>query len=254
MKHSDFRTGTEFHTDSGRWRCTDIGTRTITAIKLDHDDDPSWYNGPPYAVTETVFDEYDFEACRRARRKKRTTEPVDSEPMFKNPWTWTPPKYLCPTIEPAIHTEPLRQQRILGRLIRELMDAHHLTPDKLADRVFPHPDRKANADRQPFGDHRGFKSAQAEQRNNFAKWIAAIAARPPKNEGLVASVNDLCALDLVFGFELGHFAHVNADDCARRLAATDATFLAAISPFKCTTRRQHALRDFAHVWRSRFER
>jgi hypothetical protein len=35
----------------------------IVAIKLNHDDDPSWYNGPPYAVAELVFDEYDMEAC-----------------------------------------------------------------------------------------------------------------------------------------------------------------------------------------------
>ena len=25
--------------------------------------DESWYNGPPYAVAEEVFDEYDFEGC-----------------------------------------------------------------------------------------------------------------------------------------------------------------------------------------------
>jgi len=41
-------------------RCTDIGTRVIVAIRIDdHPDDPSWYNGPPYAVAESVFDEYD---------------------------------------------------------------------------------------------------------------------------------------------------------------------------------------------------
>jgi len=28
-----------------------------------HPDDESWYNGPPYAVVERVFDEYDFEGC-----------------------------------------------------------------------------------------------------------------------------------------------------------------------------------------------
>ena len=54
--------GLEFYAGGGKFRCTDKGTRTIVAIKLDHDDDPSWYNGPPYAVAETVFDEYDLEA------------------------------------------------------------------------------------------------------------------------------------------------------------------------------------------------
>jgi hypothetical protein len=66
MKHSDFRIGCEFLCGRGRWRCTDVGKRTIAAIRLNHDDDPAWYNGPPYAVVESVFDEYDIEACERA--------------------------------------------------------------------------------------------------------------------------------------------------------------------------------------------
>jgi hypothetical protein len=46
-----------------RWRCRDIGTRVITAIKLDHEDDLSWYNRPPYAVAEDVFDEGGVMGC-----------------------------------------------------------------------------------------------------------------------------------------------------------------------------------------------
>jgi hypothetical protein len=64
MKHSDFTIGQEFLCGEKRWRCTDKGTRTIVAICLDgHPDDPSWFNGPPYAVAETVFDEEDMEGC-----------------------------------------------------------------------------------------------------------------------------------------------------------------------------------------------
>jgi|SRR4029077_12255069 len=70
MKPSDFKIGTEFLTGSGRWRCTDVGKRTIAAIKLDHDDDPSWYNGPPYAVAEHVFDEYDLEGISPAPKRR----------------------------------------------------------------------------------------------------------------------------------------------------------------------------------------
>jgi hypothetical protein len=70
VKHSKFKIGTEFLTGSGRWRCTDVGTRTITAIKLDLDHDPSWYNGPPYAVAESVFDEDGMEDCDPAPRKR----------------------------------------------------------------------------------------------------------------------------------------------------------------------------------------
>jgi hypothetical protein len=70
MNHSDFKIGTEFVTGSGRWRCTDVGTRTIIAIKLDLDHDPNWYNGPPYAVAESVFDEDGMEDCDPAPRKR----------------------------------------------------------------------------------------------------------------------------------------------------------------------------------------
>lgn len=56
---ADFKIGTEFTTKTGRWRCTDVGSRTVIAIKLDHPEDETWYNGPPY-VAEHVFDEYDM--------------------------------------------------------------------------------------------------------------------------------------------------------------------------------------------------
>ena len=62
MVKEGFQIGLEFYTASGKWRCTDIGTRVIVAITLDQTDE-SWYNGPPYAVAETVFDEYDFGGC-----------------------------------------------------------------------------------------------------------------------------------------------------------------------------------------------
>ena len=66
MQHSDFKIGIEFLTATGRWRCTDVGIRTIAAIKLDLDHDPAWYNGPPYAVAEALFDEDSIEGCELA--------------------------------------------------------------------------------------------------------------------------------------------------------------------------------------------
>jgi hypothetical protein len=63
MNHSDFSVGLEFHCGEKRWRCTDKGMRVIVAIPMEHDDDPSWYNGPPYALSETVFDENDMTGC-----------------------------------------------------------------------------------------------------------------------------------------------------------------------------------------------
>jgi hypothetical protein len=38
MTKTDFHIGREFYTAAGKWRCTDIGTRVIVAIKLDQDE------------------------------------------------------------------------------------------------------------------------------------------------------------------------------------------------------------------------
>jgi len=94
MKHSEFYIGQEFFTGSGKWRCTDVGTRVIVAISLEphavtqswKDDsgwhkrhqmsnDPSWFNGPPYAVGEHVFDEYGIEGCWAKAEEVPKVEP-----------------------------------------------------------------------------------------------------------------------------------------------------------------------------------
>ncbi len=63
MKHADFHIDLVFLASAGfRWRCTDVGTRTIVAIHLDRDD-ASWYQGPPYIAKEVVFDEREIERC-----------------------------------------------------------------------------------------------------------------------------------------------------------------------------------------------
>jgi len=62
VRLSEFSIGLEFFMSGARWRCTDVGKRTVIAIKLDQPD-PSWYSGPPYAIVEHVIDEYDLGAC-----------------------------------------------------------------------------------------------------------------------------------------------------------------------------------------------
>jgi hypothetical protein len=59
MKVTDFYIGLEFQSTTKTYRCTDVGTRTITAITLDKDDE-RWYAGPPYMVPERIFDEEDL--------------------------------------------------------------------------------------------------------------------------------------------------------------------------------------------------
>lgn len=94
MERSDFRIGGEFRCGGKRWRCTDVGSRVIVAISLEpHEvadyvpsadgvspgkleryvtNDPSWLVGPPYAIVERVFDEYDLPGC------SLTKDPVEN--------------------------------------------------------------------------------------------------------------------------------------------------------------------------------
>jgi hypothetical protein len=73
MTKDQFEIGKTFWTATGEWRCTDIGTRTIVAIKLDYPEDPSWYNGPPYVVQEHVFDENDMTGCSLTEKERLTS-------------------------------------------------------------------------------------------------------------------------------------------------------------------------------------
>ena len=80
LDRSSLTVGDTFRCGEGQWRCTDIGMRTITAIRTDHvdvsgpegvkrsltreeADADGWFNGPPYVVAEVVFDEHDQEEC-----------------------------------------------------------------------------------------------------------------------------------------------------------------------------------------------
>lgn len=66
MNHNAFLIGHSFFTATGTWRCTDVGTRTIAAIRIAGagvPEDSSWFDGPPYAVAEIVFDENDQMGC-----------------------------------------------------------------------------------------------------------------------------------------------------------------------------------------------
>jgi hypothetical protein len=63
MKPADFTIGLEFWMNGFRWRCTDVGSRFVIAIRLGDEDDPTKCIGPPYKVAEVVLDEYDLAAC-----------------------------------------------------------------------------------------------------------------------------------------------------------------------------------------------
>lgn len=100
MKHSDFEIGKTFICGGRKWRCTDIGTRTIIGICLDNTEivttprdaameaisrklsraeaeAEGWFNGPPLVVNEVVFDEYDFGGCSPDHEDATETAPYD---------------------------------------------------------------------------------------------------------------------------------------------------------------------------------
>jgi hypothetical protein len=72
--------GMEIWSDGGHWRCTDIGKRTVIAIKLDQEDTRN-YSGPPYMVVEHAMDEYDLPACYARKEERDNNFPgVDDGP------------------------------------------------------------------------------------------------------------------------------------------------------------------------------
>jgi hypothetical protein len=89
MEFSDFAIGETFWTHFGAFRCTDVGTRVVVAVKLGPreigraekvdgalritkriDGEASWLNGPPYAVEEVVLDENELLGCFRTEAER----------------------------------------------------------------------------------------------------------------------------------------------------------------------------------------
>ncbi|WP_238539600.1 hypothetical protein [Burkholderia sp. KJ006] len=62
MNLADFQIGLEFVEGPFRWKCTDVGSRTVVAIRL-VERDPVWYQGPPYMVDEVVLGEERLTDC-----------------------------------------------------------------------------------------------------------------------------------------------------------------------------------------------
>ena len=85
MNHKDFRIGNYFYMDRNKYLCTDIGKRTICAVRADYANITTSKNGktktkrckltrktiggPPYWLAELVINEYDMEVCYKTRTK-----------------------------------------------------------------------------------------------------------------------------------------------------------------------------------------
>jgi hypothetical protein len=64
LEKENFEIGKIFYTGSGKWLCTDIGKRTINAIKVEREN----IKGPPFEEEEHVFTEFDFGGCFNSPR------------------------------------------------------------------------------------------------------------------------------------------------------------------------------------------
>lgn len=88
MQHSDFQIGKDFYTAIGLWRCTDVGQRTITAVRWPEDVEipagsvENWLKGPPYILDEKVFDEKDMSLAYRSVKEAVERATQSSHPGF----------------------------------------------------------------------------------------------------------------------------------------------------------------------------
>jgi len=73
----DLEVGCVVASATGLWLVTDVGSRTLVAIPLSQSIiQGKWHIGPPYAIAETVWDEYEQERLRLILdAKNRITEP-----------------------------------------------------------------------------------------------------------------------------------------------------------------------------------
>lgn len=69
MNIREFIIGDYFYYNNGKYKCTDIGTRTISAIKILGDENTSIYQGPPYKVTEILFNLDEIKLCKLEEEK-----------------------------------------------------------------------------------------------------------------------------------------------------------------------------------------
>lgn len=67
MNYEDFKIGERFWMGGDEWQCMDLATQHILAVKIMPHirADPSWLNGPPFAVALSALDAQSWINCYR---------------------------------------------------------------------------------------------------------------------------------------------------------------------------------------------
>jgi hypothetical protein len=150
MRISDFHIGLEFWMNGRRYRTTDVGFRLVVAIRLDHNEDPSWYSGPPYLLGEQTIDEYDREVCSLTRHGGNSSSFSDEEVAWLGNEGMA--KHVISTVEPRTPEE----QAVVDAETREYVNAMR---------------------EQWIKDKPVYEKWEAEEREALAAHWAAMAAR-----------------------------------------------------------------------------
>ena len=110
MKLSDFAIGIEFEISTGqRWRCTDVGQRSIVAIELREELEDAWFLGPPYPVPEVVFNEHDMAAAFRTLEEHILCSRDDSDDRSRPRY---PHEAVRSMLEARLHEDARRYLRL----------------------------------------------------------------------------------------------------------------------------------------------
>lgn len=80
MKLADFKIGLDFIEGPFWWRCTDVGTRTVVAIRL-VENDQVWHQGPPYVLEEVVLDEARLADCHLTEEEHIEAAVVEADAL-----------------------------------------------------------------------------------------------------------------------------------------------------------------------------
>lgn len=84
MTLNQFSIGLHFLLKDELWKCTDVGSRTISAIMIIDDRDPSYHIGPPYTAIEWVLNEENIAQCQTIKAIELSESSIEVEDLAED--------------------------------------------------------------------------------------------------------------------------------------------------------------------------